>query len=144
MLTPAVQMEQNKTKYDCMPRLIFNRSYGSNFLTILDFFIGDEKTRRCREAIRDLTKPRRRRQRERQKTTGLMSKTTTLHAHHAYLYTSLPSLHNYDVKWPNFKFTWERERQGDKFYHLRPNLSALPSLRLQPKFPSFKQQGELG
>ena len=46
----------------------------------------------------DLTKPRRRRQRERQKTIGLMSKTTTLHVHHAFLYISLPSLHNYDVK----------------------------------------------
>ena len=43
---------------------------------------------------RDLTKPRRRRQQERQKTIGLMSKTTTLHVHHAYLYISLPSLHN--------------------------------------------------
>ena len=82
-----------------MPRLILNVPYGSNFLTILDFFIRDEKTRRCREAVRDLTKPRRRRQRERQKTIlGLMSKTTTLHAHHAFLYTSLPSPHNYDVK----------------------------------------------
>ena len=27
-----------------------------------------------------------------------MSKTTTLHVHHAFLYISLPSLHNYDVK----------------------------------------------
>ena len=76
---------------------------------------------------RELTKPRRRRQRERQTLIGLMSKTTTLHVHHAFLYISLPSLHNYDVKWPNFKFTWERERQGDKFYHLCPNLSAFPS-----------------
>ena len=73
MLTAVVQMEQNKTKYDCMPRLIFNGPYGSNFLTILDFFIRDEETRRCREAIMDFTKPRRRRQRERQKTIGLMS-----------------------------------------------------------------------
>ena len=56
-----------------MPRLIFNGPYGSNFLTILDFFIRDEETRRCREAIMDFTKPRRRRQRERQKTIGLMS-----------------------------------------------------------------------
>ena len=39
---------------------------------------------------------------------------------------------------PNFKFTWERERQGDKFYHLCPNLSAFPSLQLHPKSPSFK------
>ena len=45
-----------------------------------------------------------------------MSKTTALHVHHAFLYISLLSLHN-DVKWPNFKFTWERERQGDKSYH---------------------------
>ena len=56
----------------------------------------------------------------------------------AFLYISLHSLHNYDVKWPNFKFTWEREQQGDKFYHLCPNLSAFPSLQLQPKSPSFK------
>ena len=82
---------------------------------------------------RDLTKPRRRRQRERQKTKGLMSKTTTLHVHHAFLYISLPSLHSYDMQCPNFKFTWERERQGDKSYHLCPNLSVLPSLQLQPK-----------
>ena len=33
---------------------------------------------------------------------GLISKTTTLHVHHAFLYISLLSLHNYDVKWPNF------------------------------------------
>ena len=32
------------------------------------------------------------------KAIGLMSKTTTLHVHHAFLYISLPSLHNYDVK----------------------------------------------
>ena len=72
------------------------------------------------------------------KTIGLMSKTTTLHVHHAFLYISLPSLHNYDVKWPNFKFTWERERQADKFYQLCQNLGAVPSLQLQSKFPSFK------
>ena len=43
---------------------------------------------------RDLSKPGRRRQRERQKTIGLMSKTTTLHVHHAFLYISLQSLDN--------------------------------------------------
>ena len=52
------------------------------------------------------------------KAIGLMSKTTTLHVHQAFLYISLQSLHNYDVKRTNFKFTWERERQGDEFYHL--------------------------
>ena len=43
--------------------------------------------------------------------------------HHAILKISLPSLQKYDMKWPNFKFTWEQERQGDKFYQLCPNLS---------------------
>ena len=35
---------------------------------------------------------------------GLISKTTTLHVHHAFLYISLLSLHDYDVKMPNFTF----------------------------------------
>ena len=36
------------------------------------------------------------------KAVGLISKTTILHVHHAFLYISLPSLHDYDVKMPNF------------------------------------------
>ena len=28
----------------------------------------------------------------------------TLHVHHAFLYSSLPSLHDYDVKMPNVTF----------------------------------------
>ena len=39
------------------------------------------------------------------KAIGFMSKTTTVYVHHAFLYISIPSLHNYDVKWPKFKFT---------------------------------------
>ena len=59
----------------------------------------------------------------------------TLHAHHAFYYISLPSLHDYDVKWPNFKFFVRgRERQGDKFYHLCLNSGVAPSLQLQRKF----------
>ena len=42
---------------------------------------------------------KRRRQRERQKKTR---KITTLHVHHAFLYISLPLLHDYNVKLPNF------------------------------------------
>ena len=33
---------------------------------------------------------------------------------------------DYDVKWPNFKFFWGWERQGDKFYHLCLNLGMAP------------------
>ena len=36
------------------------------------------------------------------KAIGLISKTTILHVHHAFLYISLPSLHDYDVKMSNF------------------------------------------
>ena len=36
------------------------------------------------------------------KAIGLISQTTILHVHHAFLYISLVSLHDYDVKMPNF------------------------------------------
>ena len=67
-----------------------------------------------------------------------MSKTTTLHEHHAFLYISLPSLHNNNVKSPNFELTWERERQGDKCYFLSLNSHAVSFLQFQPNFPPFK------
>ena len=51
-----------------------------------------------------------------------MSKTTTLHVHPVFLDIFLLTLHNYDVIWPKFNFTWERELQGDKFYNLCLNL----------------------
>jgi len=35
---------------------------------------------------------------------GLIRKTTTSHVHHAFLYISLLSLHDYHVKVPNFTF----------------------------------------
>ena len=39
------------------------------------------------------------------KAIGLMSKTTTLHVHHAFLFIFLLTLQNYDVKSLNFKLT---------------------------------------
>ena len=41
---------------------------------------------------------------------GLLRKTTTLHVHHAFLYISLPSLHDYDVKMPNCIFHGGRKQ----------------------------------
>ena len=38
------------------------------------------------------------------KTIDLLSKTTTLHVQHTFLYISLPSLQDYEVKMPNFTF----------------------------------------
>ena len=45
----------------------------------------------------------------------LISKTTTLHVHHDFLYISLPFLHYYDVKMPNFVFyAWETQTRNDE------------------------------
>ena len=45
------------------------------------------------------------------KTIDLLSKTITLHVQHTFLYISLPTLHDYDVKMPNFTFYIGRENK---------------------------------
>ena len=45
------------------------------------------------------------------KAIGLISKTTILHMHHAFLYISLPALHDYDVKLPNFTLYFGGSKQ---------------------------------
>ena len=50
------------------------------------------------------------------KTIGLISKTTTSHVHHTFLYISFPFLHDYDVKMPNFAFYGGRKQATTKFY----------------------------
>ena len=60
------------------------------------------------------------------KVIGLLSKTTTLHVHHAFLYISLPLLHDYDVKMPSFTFYGGRKTSDDKLFFLFLNLSAVP------------------
>ena len=49
------------------------------------------------------------------KAIGLLSKTTSLHVHHAFLYISLPLLHDYDVKMPSFTFYGGRKQATTKF-----------------------------
>ena len=51
-----------------------------------------------------------------QKTIGFISKTTTSHVHHTFLYISFPSLHDYDVKMLNFVFYGERKQATTKIY----------------------------
>ena len=50
------------------------------------------------------------------KAIGLFSKTITLHVHHAFLYISLPSLHDYDVKLTNFTFCGGREQNATTLF----------------------------
>ena len=46
---------------------------------------------------------------------GLLSKTTSLHLHHAFLYISLPLLLDYDVKMPSFTFYGGRKQATTNF-----------------------------
>ena len=55
----------------------------------------------------------------------LLGATTTLHVHHAFLnafferfFASLPSLHDYDVKVPNFTFCGGREHKATTFFSI--------------------------
>ena len=50
------------------------------------------------------------------KTIGLISKTTTSHVHHVFLYISFLFLHDHDVKMPNFAFYGRRKQEATKFY----------------------------
>ena len=52
------------------------------------------------------------------KAVGLLSKTTSLHAHHAFLYISLPLLRDYDVKMPRFTFFKEDVKQATTNFSL--------------------------
>ena len=52
------------------------------------------------------------------KAIGLISKTTILHVHHTFLYISLLSLHDYDVKMPNFTLTEEVHKRRRNFLSL--------------------------
>ena len=52
------------------------------------------------------------------KAIGLIGKTTILHVHHTFLYISLPSLHDYDVKMPNFTLTEEVHKRRRNFLSL--------------------------
>ena len=63
---------------------------------------------------------RRRRQRERQKNNVWIGKTPTLH-----VYISLPSLHDYDVKLPNFTFCGGREHKTRTLFFLFLNFDTV-------------------
>ena len=49
---------------------------------------------------------------------GLLSKTTTLHVNHAFLYISLLSLHDYDVKYLISRFTEDVNKRRRIFLSL--------------------------
>ena len=76
---------------------------------------------------RDFKIQRRGRQRERKKTIGFISKTTTLHVHYAFQCTfPCPFSHDYDVKMPNFPFLWRTQTGNDEILFLFLNLDIVP------------------
>ena len=86
--------------------------------------------------IRDLTKLLRRRQRERLlKRNCCYEQNNNSALATPFSFISLPSLHNYNVKWTNFKLTWERERRGTR--------SPLFSSRLGIREKKFQRMGSL-
>ena len=83
------------------------------------FFFICARCRHCRRVVfRELKQRRRRRQRGRQKSNRFrfFGKTTTLDLHQAFLYISLPSLHDYNVKVFNFSFSRGREHKTTTFF----------------------------
>ena len=59
------------------------------------------------------------------KAIGLISKTTTLHVHHAFLYISLPSLHDYNVKVLKIHVLSRTGTQDDNFLFLFLNFDTV-------------------
>ena len=43
---------------------------------------------------------------KKKKAIGSISKTTTSHVHHTFLYIYIPFLHDYDLKLPKFRVLW--------------------------------------
>ena len=71
--------------------------------------------------------------------TNKQNKTTTLHLHHAFLYISLPSFHDYNVKLPNFTFCSEREQKTTTFFFFSWTLTQ--SFRIQLHIWRIKLDG---
>ena len=88
--------------------------------------------------------PRRRRQRERQKSNTLnRQKNNCACFFHAFLYISLPSLHDYDVKMPNITFYRGRKQATTKFSFFIWTWIWLFGIRLRESSLAFDKVGEL-
>ena len=59
---------------------------------------------------------------------GLLSRTSRLQVHHAFWYISLPLLHDYDVKMPNFTFYGGRKQETRNFLSLSKLESSLQEI----------------
>ena len=74
------------------------------------------------------------------KAIGLITKTIILHAHLPFLYISLPSLHDYDVKMPNFTLYRGRTyTSDDELFSLFLNLEMVLRISTLGRFAYISQ-----
>ena len=89
---------------------------------------------------KEFTQRRLRQHRERK---VLIRKTTTLHVHHAFFYISLPSLHDCNVKLPNFTFCRGREQKTTTLFFFSWTLIQSFRIQLQKHLPTFDELNEI-
>ena len=75
----------------------------------------DGKTKKCRKETSDLSLVLVHLRDGNNNAIGLLSKTTSSHVHHAFLYISLPLMHDYEVKMPSFTFYGGRHQARTNF-----------------------------
>ena len=77
------------------------------------------------------------------KALGWIDKTTTLQVHHAFSYISLPSLHDYDGKMPNFTFYGGRKQATARFSFSSWTWIWFLGIRLKKSSLAFDKVNEL-
>ena len=65
-----------------------------------------------------------------------------MHVHHVFLYMSLPSLHDFDVKVPYFTFCGGREHKTTLFFLSCTSIWYF-RIQLQTKCPTFDELDEI-
>ena len=72
-----------------------------------------------------------------------IDKTTTLQVHHAFLYISLPSLHDHNVKIPNFTFGGGLEDKTTTLFFFSWTSIQPARVELQKKLPTLDELNEM-
>ena len=94
---------------------------------------------------RELKQRRRWRQRGQQKSNRFsLANSSSARASRFFLYISLPSLHDYDVKIPNFMFYGGREHKTTTFFFFSWTSIQFFRIHLQRKLPTFDKLNAIG
>ena len=96
-----------------------------------------------REGNGDLKQRRRRQQQERQKRNRFDKQNNNFARASRFLYISLPSLHDYEVKAPNFTFCEGREHKATTFCFFSCTLTQSFRIQRQKNMPTFDELHEM-